>query len=408
MQDNNSYHYPQGFDVGHLFFILKRVGDRDFSYPLRPEDYCMGSVDSTIKRQTRYKIWAMIGLGLLKDDRLPGSDPLSYQQLTALGHKLYKRIVASLGLIPSDFFTFRTGVPWNMTYASEYYLNFVKNLEVRDPLFFNLFESMVLDSPAVRHLLRFFVLVKRRPELDNTILYSEFFQTSHVQEYFRQKGLIPPRRSFETARRRIPILIGLLEAVNVMEGYGRHHNRLFRIPRSMDLSSDRLMFLEEVETIDDVEREIEDTERAGARELSSDQRRQLLDYFERRATAQESATLRPHIVRTFPRDPRVSALVAEDRNYICELCSVPMFKTRAGSPYCEIHHIIPRRKGGKDAPSNMVVLCPVCHRKIHYGTARVRVDTYRVLARKGIYDDFETLRQKRILSKREFDMLTGT
>lgn len=34
---------------------------------------------------------------------------------------------------------------------------------------------------------------------------------------------------------------------------------------------------------------------------------------------------------------------------------------------CDIHHIKPRKEGGTDDNSNLVVVCPNCHRKIHCG-----------------------------------------
>lgn len=45
---------------------------------------------------------------------------------------------------------------------------------------------------------------------------------------------------------------------------------------------------------------------------------------------------------------------------------------------CDVHHIIPRRKGGTDKLSNLTVLCPNCHR----------------LADRGILTDFLTVSDK--------------
>ncbi|MFT8257815.1 MAG: HNH endonuclease [Candidatus Symbiodolus clandestinus] len=33
----------------------------------------------------------------------------------------------------------------------------------------------------------------------------------------------------------------------------------------------------------------------------------------------------------------------------------------------DIHHIIPRREGGSDEPSNLMLLRPNCHRQLHHG-----------------------------------------
>lgn len=32
---------------------------------------------------------------------------------------------------------------------------------------------------------------------------------------------------------------------------------------------------------------------------------------------------------------------------------------------CDIHHIIPKKEGGKDTNDNLCVLCPNCHRLVH-------------------------------------------
>lgn len=36
-----------------------------------------------------------------------------------------------------------------------------------------------------------------------------------------------------------------------------------------------------------------------------------------------------------------------------------------GKPYLEAHHIVPLAEDGPDELSNMVALCPNCHRKMH-------------------------------------------
>ena len=32
---------------------------------------------------------------------------------------------------------------------------------------------------------------------------------------------------------------------------------------------------------------------------------------------------------------------------------------------CDIHHIIPKNKGGSNENSNLIIVCPNCHRRIH-------------------------------------------
>lgn len=64
-------------------------------------------------------------------------------------------------------------------------------------------------------------------------------------------------------------------------------------------------------------------------------------------------------------DLGAKALVFRRANGVCELCSCTApFLTPDGRPYLEIHHIVPRVLGGESTPSNLVALCPNCHRKV--------------------------------------------
>lgn len=44
------------------------------------------------------------------------------------------------------------------------------------------------------------------------------------------------------------------------------------------------------------------------------------------------------------------------------------FKGSDGLPYLELHYVQQLAEGGPDTVTNAVVLCPNCHREIHYGT----------------------------------------
>lgn len=55
---------------------------------------------------------------------------------------------------------------------------------------------------------------------------------------------------------------------------------------------------------------------------------------------------------------RLSRFVKERDGYQCQICG-----DREGDPYCVLHahHIVPRSKGGPDAPENVITLCDLCH-----------------------------------------------
>lgn len=69
------------------------------------------------------------------------------------------------------------------------------------------------------------------------------------------------------------------------------------------------------------------------------------------------------------RNSDVVAEVLFNANGKCDDCSssAPFNKKSDGSPYLEVHHIIPLSMGGHDTVENSKALCPNCHRKIHYG-----------------------------------------
>lgn len=68
----------------------------------------------------------------------------------------------------------------------------------------------------------------------------------------------------------------------------------------------------------------------------------------------------------------VKAAIIRSRG-TCETpdCNRPLFPRDDGSPYMEVHHIIPLGEGGDDALVNVAALCPHCHRELHFGKNRM-------------------------------------
>lgn len=66
------------------------------------------------------------------------------------------------------------------------------------------------------------------------------------------------------------------------------------------------------------------------------------------------------------RDPAVKAYVLKLAGGLCELCrSEAPFIHQNGYPFLEVHHVKPLAEGGSDRVSNMVAVCPNCHRAAH-------------------------------------------
>ncbi len=71
----------------------------------------------------------------------------------------------------------------------------------------------------------------------------------------------------------------------------------------------------------------------------------------------------------FIRNPDVVAEVLYLANGKCQECKskAPFLRKSDGTPYLEVHHIIPLSEGGEDTVINSIALCPNCHRKKHFG-----------------------------------------
>lgn len=69
----------------------------------------------------------------------------------------------------------------------------------------------------------------------------------------------------------------------------------------------------------------------------------------------------------YERDPRVKAWVLKAATGICELCGTQPFESSDGTPYLEVHHVVPLARRGSDTIDNAVAICPNCHRELHHG-----------------------------------------
>ena len=54
------------------------------------------------------------------------------------------------------------------------------------------------------------------------------------------------------------------------------------------------------------------------------------------------------------------------REKIIKRLNLSCFNCKWDKAPCDIHHIIPKSKGGSDHHENLTILCPNCHRLAHY------------------------------------------
>ena len=79
------------------------------------------------------------------------------------------------------------------------------------------------------------------------------------------------------------------------------------------------------------------------------------------------------------RDPKIRDLALKKTNYKCELDNSHQTFIYKGVQFMEGHHLIPMEyqhlfTNSLDVVSNIISLCPNCHRKIHYGEPLERIE----------------------------------
>lgn len=139
--------------------------------------------------------------------------------------------------------------------------------------------------------------------------------------------------------------------------------------------------------------------------LSNEDIKKLLEKYRKTAeTKKKSSSIRYYI----PMSTELKALVKKQANFTCQVCEKFSFKDKKGYGYCEPHHIITRAKSGEvDNPDNIVVLCPLCHAKIHHGDDNVRYRTYKALLKKKYikFDYFEKLAKTETITDEQLKFL---
>ena len=102
---------------------------------------------------------------------------------------------------------------------------------------------------------------------------------------------------------------------------------------------------------------------AEASKIDASTRRANLNSYDGVATSKIVET------KVYSRSPEVVVETLERADGVCEECgeNAPFNRKSDGSPYLEVHHVIPLSQSGLDLVSNTIALCPNCHRKAHFG-----------------------------------------
>lgn len=222
----NYYYIPQGVHLGHIFYIIKSIGDGNLDYRLTLFNSSTSGADGNTTRQTNYKIGACMELLLLNDYRLPTniSNNSFSLQLTSNGQILYE--ILNNNVTDSDFYNFSTNsdTTWRMFHNNpEFYVNFIQGLtqEVKETLY-QIFSNLTIFRLLVDYIFN---------HPNNTIaiseLYNEFWEYQPVVDYLNLVDIsVPSQTSLE---HRIPFLISLLRSFSIADYDNTNSENLIRI-----------------------------------------------------------------------------------------------------------------------------------------------------------------------------------
>ena len=212
----SSFHYPQGTHLGHILTIIfhfsgDRAGTAFDDQFIRLEGSLGTGRIAGYRRQVKYKMLAAIELGLITDIRLV-EDTVSYEPaLTEAGRKLWNLVqpfIAPADLVlevdaDGDYST-------KMPQQPGFYNQLLKNASDASPDLGRLYQSIVLNMPAVKQMLKLLYHKERAASVAKARIYEDFFEFEPVRMFCDEMGIEPG--TLESARHRCPFLLNIIES----------------------------------------------------------------------------------------------------------------------------------------------------------------------------------------------------
>ncbi len=133
------------------------------------------------------------------------------------------------------------------------------------------------------------------------------------------------------------------------------------------------------------------------KKLSNEEKINLIDGYEIRNKKSAKRTKSSKSKR-YDRDPKLASLMKDKNNHRCQICRKLTFIGKDGNYFTESHHVWPRSDGGQDIPSNILIVCPKCHRIFDSGDDKEQLRVYKIIKSRKLFSEFKILRKKKIIS----------
>ncbi|MFA4880791.1 MAG: DEAD/DEAH box helicase family protein [Candidatus Doudnabacteria bacterium] len=216
-----SYHYPQGVHLGHILYIVKILKEKKRKGSHIDERFVKirGNLDEgrlgAFQRQTKYKLQALMEMGLVLDDRSYKNDEKYELALTPEGEKFYKVLKPVIRKIDLSFSSSSDKIPsWDMELATEKFNSAIWE-HIKDKKEKREFiQKLLLKIHAVAQMLNYLYRVERKKQIEKSAIYGGFFKAPFVKQHCDQIGIEVATE--EGAKHRCPFLLNILEAIGVI------------------------------------------------------------------------------------------------------------------------------------------------------------------------------------------------
>jgi superfamily II DNA or RNA helicase len=217
-----SYHFPQGVHIGHILYILKTLQSNRLKNTHLDSKYIRirGNLGEdrlgAFQRQTKYKLQALMELGLIVDDRKVGADTEYVLQLTPKGKQFVEILKPVFKKIDFGFKDKNSDIPsWEMntqpSQFNEAISKFINTNKKGGAFITNVF----LEMHAVGLMLNYLYRVERKKTINKNSIYQGFFSAPFVANYCDRNGI--EAATEEGAKRRCPFLLNILEALGIIK-----------------------------------------------------------------------------------------------------------------------------------------------------------------------------------------------
>lgn len=222
----NYYYIPQGVHLGHIFYIIKSLGDGNLDYRLTLFNNSTTGPNGSTVRQTNYKVASCMELMLLEDYRLPNNinNPSFSLQLTNNGYILYDILNNTVN--DSDFYDFysNSNTTWRMVHNNpDYYIDFIRNM----PSSYRCTLYELFNNLTIFRLLVNYVSNHTTGIINISELYNDFWISPSVVAYLNSLDFSTPAQS--SLEHRIPFLISLLKSFYLVDSDINDPSRLIRL-----------------------------------------------------------------------------------------------------------------------------------------------------------------------------------